>query len=107
VEFDTNHGEPIQFGDRVTPSHRCIIASHMATDTRTPLRRLPSERAAPVRSGRRTWPRTGAIVLPGVPIRENAPLAAGAVGSRDLVPASLAAGVPAPPVEALDLRGGA
>ncbi len=32
VELDTNHPELIEIGDHVTISHRCVIASHMATD---------------------------------------------------------------------------
>ena len=37
VEFDTNHSELIEIGNHVTISHRCIIASHMATSVNTPL----------------------------------------------------------------------
>jgi acetyltransferase-like isoleucine patch superfamily enzyme len=43
-----------------------------------------------------------AIVLPGVTIGPNAIVAAGAVVSRDVPPNSIAAGVPARPVAALD-----
>ena len=49
VEMDTNHPELIEIGDHVTVSHRCIIASHMATDVATPLQKLYPPQAAPVK----------------------------------------------------------
>ena len=39
IEFDTNHSELIEIGNCVTISHRCIVASHMATSVATPDRR--------------------------------------------------------------------
>ena len=103
VELDTNHPEQIEIGDGVTISHRCIIASHMATDAETPLRSLYPGRAAPVRIEDGAWLCVGAIVLPGVTIGRNALVAAGAVVNRDVPAGTLVAGVPARVVKRLEL----
>lgn len=103
VEFDTNHSELIEIGNHVTISHRCIIASHMATSTDTPLQALYPPKAAPVKIGDGAWLCVGVIVLPGVTIGENAVVAAGAVVNRDVPPNTLVAGVPASPVKKLPL----
>ncbi|MGE4606524.1 MAG: hypothetical protein AAEJ52_07275, partial [Myxococcota bacterium] len=55
VEFDTNYSELIRIGDGVTISHRCIIATHMATDANTPLRQLYPGRSAPVEIQDGAW----------------------------------------------------
>ena len=103
VEFDTNHSELIEIGDHVTISHRCIVASHMATDVATPLQAVYPPRAAPVRIRDGAWICVGAILLPGVTVGESAVVAAGAVVTQDVPPATLVAGVPARPVSTLDL----
>jgi acetyltransferase-like isoleucine patch superfamily enzyme len=103
VELDTNHPGLIEIEDAVTLSHRCIVATHMATSAATPLRALYPARARPVRIRRGAWVCTGAILLPGVTVGENALVAAGAVVTRDVAPATLVAGVPARMVRALAL----
>lgn len=103
VEFDTNYPELIEIGNHVTISHRCIIASHMATNVATPLQKIYPPAAAPVRIRDGAWICTGAIVLPGVTIGENAVVAAGAVVTRDVPANTLVAGVPARPVKKLPL----
>jgi acetyltransferase-like isoleucine patch superfamily enzyme len=103
VELDTNHPELIEIGDGVTLSHRCIVATHMATDAETPLRTLYPGRTAPVRIEAGAWICVGAILLPGVTVGRNAVVAAGAVVNRDVPPATLAAGVPARVVKRLAL----
>lgn len=103
IELDTNYSELIEIGSHVTISHRCIIASHMATSVDTPLKALYPGTSAPVRIGDGAWLCTGAIVLPGVTIGENAVVAAGAVVSRDVAPNTLVAGVPARPIKTLEL----
>lgn len=50
---------------------------------------------APVTLGCNVWIGSGAIILPGVSIGDNAIVAAGAVVTRDVPPSSLVAGVPA------------
>ena len=103
VEMDTNHPEEIEIGRHVTISHRCTITSHMATDVDTPLQRLYPPRSARVSIRDGAWICIGATVLPGVTIGENAVVAAGAVVSRDVPPATLVAGVPARAVKTLPL----
>ncbi len=103
VEFDTNYSELIEIGDHVTISHRCIIASHMATSVKTPLQALYPHKAAAVKICDGAWLCVGAIVLPGVTIGENALVAAGAVVSRDVPPNTLVAGVPARPLKTFPL----
>jgi acetyltransferase-like isoleucine patch superfamily enzyme len=58
--------------------------------------------AAPIRIGDGVWIGSRAVVLPGVLIGDGAIVAAGAVVTRDVVPNSLVAGVPARFVRALD-----
>jgi acetyltransferase-like isoleucine patch superfamily enzyme len=103
VEFDTNHTELITIGDHVTISHRCIVATHMATSSDTPLRRLYPERAAAVEIRDGAWLCIGAMVLQGVTVGEAALVAAGAVVVSDVEPRTLAAGVPARLVKTLAL----
>ena len=103
IEIDTNHPELIEIGDHVTISHRCVIASHMATSAHTPLQALYPERAAPVRIRNGAWLCVGSTVLPGVTVGENALVAAGAVVSRDVPGKTLVAGVPARAIKQLPL----
>jgi acetyltransferase-like isoleucine patch superfamily enzyme len=103
VEFDTNHTELIRIADGVTISHRCIIATHMATDAETRLRELYPARSAAVEIREGAWICTGAIILPGVTIGAEALVAAGAVVTRDVAPRTLVAGVPAKPVKKFEL----
>ena len=103
LEIDTNHSELIEIGDHVTISHRCTIATHMATSADTPLRKLYPETAAPVSIGNGAWICTGAVLLPGVRIGENAVVAAGAVVDRDVAAGTLVAGVPARVKKTLEL----
>ena len=103
VEFDTNFPELIEIGDHVTISHRCIIASHMATDVATPLRKLYPGDAAAVKIRDGAWLCVGAIILPGVTVGENAVVAAGAVVNRNVARNTMVAGVPARPVKSLPI----
>ena len=103
VEFDTNYSELIEIGDHVTISHRCIISSHLATSANTPLRALYPGRAEPVKIGNGAWICTGAVLLPGISVGENAMVAAGAVVTRDVEPATLVAGTPALFVKKLEI----
>jgi acetyltransferase-like isoleucine patch superfamily enzyme len=103
VEFDTNYSELIEIGSQVTISHRCIVATHMATSVDTPLQALYPRKSAPVKICDGAWLCVGAIVLPGVTIGENALVAAGAVVNRDVPANTLVAGVPASPVKTLPL----
>lgn len=50
---------------------------------------------APLRLGRNVWIGANATILPGVTIGDNAIIAAGAVVTKDVAPATLVGGVPA------------
>lgn len=101
VEFDTNYTELIRIGDGVTISHRCIIATHMATDADTRLRELYPGQSAPVEIQQGAWICTGATLLPGVTIGREALVAAGAVVTKDVAARTMVAGVPARCVKSL------
>lgn len=57
---------------------------------------------APVVIGRNAWLGTGCIILPGVTIGDGAVVGAGSVVTRDVPPATLAAGNPARVIRALE-----
>jgi acetyltransferase-like isoleucine patch superfamily enzyme len=59
--------------------------------------------AAPIRIGDGVWIGSRATVLPGVSIGDGAVVAAGAVVTRDVVPNTLVAGVPARFVRAIEV----
>lgn len=103
LEIDTNHSELIEIGDHVTISHRCILSSHMATSCDTPLRKLYPDSAAPIQIGSGAWICTGATILQGVRVGDNAVVAAGAVVTRDVEAGIVVAGVPAVRVKKLAL----
>ncbi len=60
---------------------------------------LPEERAynypAPITIGKNVWIGSGATVLPGVTVGDNAIVAAGAVVTKDVAPDTIVGGVPA------------
>ncbi len=60
---------------------------------------LPEDRfnnhVAPVRLGKKVWIGSGAIILPGVRIGDNAIVGAGSVVTRDVEPGTVVAGNPA------------
>ena len=58
--------------------------------------------ASPVRIGNDVWIGGNVTILPGVSIGNNVVIAAGAVVNRDIPDNSLAAGVPARVIRALD-----
>lgn len=59
------------------------------------LRRRGLENGRPVRIGRNVWIGSGAIILPGVSIGDDAIVGAGSVVTRDVTPGTTVAGNPA------------
>ncbi len=55
----------------------------------------------PILIKRNAWIGAGATILPGVTIGENAIVAAGAVVSRDVLPNTVVAGIPAKVVKSI------
>ncbi len=67
-----------------------------ATHPLDPTERLSGwEMARPVRIGHRAWIGSGAILLPGVTVGDDAVVGAGAVVTRDVPPGAVVAGNPA------------
>ena len=87
-------GEDTMIGPNVsllTSGHPTAVADRRAGIT-----------VAPIHIGANVWIGAGATVLGGVTVGDGAVVAAGAVVSRDVAPATLAAGVPARAIRALD-----
>lgn len=82
----------ITIGDGALIGHRVVLATINHGFA-------PGDRAtnypSPIVIGRKVWIGSGAVVLPGVTIGDNAVIAAGAVVTRDVPPGTIAGGVPA------------
>ena len=117
--FHTDVGRNLRFGRNVFVNHGCtamdlggidigddvmlgpnvsLISSGHPLD---PATRRSEITMAPVRIGRGVWIATGAMVLQGVSVGDDAVVAAGAVVTKDVPPRTLVAGVPARVVRAL------
>jgi acetyltransferase-like isoleucine patch superfamily enzyme len=95
----TGHA-PIDVGDGVMIANRVnLVTSGHPVE---PDQRRAYITAAPIAIGANAWIATAATILPGVSIGADSVVAAGAVVTRDVPPATLAAGVPAKVVR--DLR---
>ncbi|MGH7503801.1 MAG: acyltransferase [Longimicrobiales bacterium] len=119
VGYKVSTGARIVIGDRVNIGYQNVLATavslEIGDDTLlapnvqiydnpshpvSPAARLRNESfaledARPVRIGRNVWIGTGAIVMRGVSIGDGAVVAAAAVVTRDVPPATLVAGSPA------------
>lgn len=94
----TGHGA-IDIADDVLIAHRVnlVTAGHPVE----PDRRRSRITAAPITIDTNVWIGAAATVLPGVHVGADAVVAAGAVVTRDVPPATLVAGVPATVVRSL------
>lgn len=94
----TGHA-PIDIADDVMIAHKVnlVTAGHPVE----PERRRDFITAAPISIAPNVWIGAAATVLPGVHIGEGSVVAAGAVVTRDVAPATLVAGVPATVVRTL------
>lgn len=117
--FYTDYGLNITVGRACFIGHECAFTGHAAIDIADevmiahkvnlvtaghPLK--PDERrryltAAPIRIEHNVWIGAAATVLPGVTIGADAVVAAGAVVTHDVPPATLVAGVPAKVIRSL------
>lgn len=85
---------PVIIGDdvQIATAVQIITATHPLDSTE----RLSGwEMARPVRIGHRAWIGSGAILLPGVSVGDDAVVGAGAVVTRDVPPGAVVAGNPA------------
>jgi galactoside O-acetyltransferase len=111
--FYADYGLNITIGRTVFIGYECAFTGHAAIDIADqvmiahkvnlvtaghpvePDKRRKYITAAPIKIETNVWIGAGATVLPGVHIGEGAVVAAGAVVTRDVPPATLVAGVPA------------
>jgi acetyltransferase-like isoleucine patch superfamily enzyme len=111
--FYTDYGLNISVGRSVFIGHQCIFTGHAAIDIADevmigprvtlvtaghpvePSKRRDFITAGPIAIGANVWIGAAATILPGVDIGADAVVAAGAVVTRDVPPATLVAGVPA------------
>ena len=84
-------------GTQIGPAVQIYAADHPRD---AEARRSGLEFGRPVRIGRNVWIGSGAIVLPGVTIGDDAVVGAGSVVTRDVPPGSRVAGNPARPLGA-------
>ncbi len=116
--FYTNFGRSIRLGKNIFINHACsfldiggiTIEDDVQIGPRVNLTSEnhpldPDDRKTvilqPILIKRNAWIGAGATILPGVTIGENAVVAAGAVVSRDVLPNTVVAGVPARVVKTL------
>jgi serine acetyltransferase len=91
VMLDQLHGPSLTIDDEATLVQGCSILCHDASSNR----RLGATFVSPVHIGRRAFVGAGSLVLPGVTVGEDAIVAAGAVVTHDVAPATIVAGSPA------------
>ncbi len=82
----------IVIGDDCLIGHNCTICT--VNHSKAPERRGDMV-CAPVRLGNQVWVGANVTILPGVSIGDGAIIAAGAVVSRDVAPATIVGGIPA------------
>lgn len=100
INFYANHGLVILDAAPVTIGNDVMIAPSVVISTAThPLdpnmRKKGLETARPIIIGNNVWIGTGAKILDGVTIGDNAVIAAGAIVTRDVLENTLVGGVPA------------
>jgi acetyltransferase-like isoleucine patch superfamily enzyme len=111
--FYADHGLNITVGRTVFIGHECMFTGHAPIDIADgvmianrvnlvtsghpvePSERRASITAEPITIETNVWIATAATILPGVTIGADSVVAAGAVVTRDVAPATLVAGVPA------------
>ncbi len=91
TRFDWDHGRHITIGDEVTLAPGVRILCHDASC----MRRVGGTWIAPVTIHARAFIGAESIIMPGVVIGEGAIVAAGAVVTREVLPGTIVAGVPA------------
>lgn len=92
--FDAGRTDLLTIENEVGIGPRVTIIIH--TDPHSPLlRKIYPPKTLPVHIKRGAWICAGAIILPGVTIGEYSVIAAGAVVTKDVLPYTMVAGVPA------------
>jgi maltose O-acetyltransferase len=91
---------PITIGDRVSFGHEVLVMTS-THDVGPSGRRAGALRRAPVTIGDGAWLGSRCTILPGLTIGRGAVVAAGALVTKDVLPDTLVAGVPARAVREL------
>jgi acetyltransferase-like isoleucine patch superfamily enzyme len=101
-----NHGCTLNDMGGIQIGRDCMLGPNVSLLTAGHPTAVADRRAgitvAPIVIGTNVWVGAGAIILGGVTVDDGAVVAAGAVVTRDVPPATLVAGVPARTVRALD-----
>ena len=92
--FDAGRADLLTIDDKVGIGPRVTIIIHSDPHP-SPLQKIYPKKALPVYIKRGAWIGAGAILLPGVTIGEYSLVAAGAVVTKDVLPYTMVAGVPA------------
>ena len=85
-------GITIEDGVMIAPRVSLLTANHDLNDHSVLL-------CSPVRICTNAWIGSGAIILPGVTVGENAVVAAGAIVTKDVAPNTVVGGNPAKPIQ--------
>lgn len=91
LRFDWTHGRHITIEDGATIAPGVRILCHDASS----VRRIGGTWVAPVTIGAGAFVGAEAVILPGVTVGAGAIVAAGAVVTRDVLPGTIVAGIPA------------
>ena len=100
--------ERIEIGDHVMFANGCFVgdSDHRYDDPDVPVTWQGFASRGPVRIGANTWFGVNCVVTGGVEIGDRAVIGANSVVTRDIPPATIAAGAPAKLVRAIEFRGG-
>lgn len=96
----------VRIGDHTMLANNCFVgdAAHRFDDPDLPITWQGFTSKGPVEIGANCWLAAGVVVTSGVRIGERCVIGANSVLTRDLPPLTIAAGVPAKPIRAVELR---
>lgn len=98
--------ELIEIGDHVMFANHCFVgdADHRYDDPELPITWQGFTARGPVRIGDNVWLGKGVVVTGGTAIGNRSVIGSNSVVTRDVPPATIAAGVPAKPLRAIEFR---
>jgi acetyltransferase-like isoleucine patch superfamily enzyme len=100
--------ELIEIGDYVMFANGCFVgdSDHRYDDRETPITRQGFVPRGPVRIGSNVWFGANCVVTGGVEIGDRAVIVANSVVTKDIPPATIAAGAPAKVIREIEFEGG-
>ena len=98
--------ELIEIGDHVMAANGCFIgdADHRYDDPELPITWQGFAARGPVRIGDNVWLGKGVVVTGGTAIGARSVIGSNSVVTRDVAPATIAAGVPAKPLREIEFK---